>query len=270
MNQCQGQDEQSCIRIIFKLLGVLAEMIASVSLGGVAAYYGSRHSLADQGNLGVSGEPCALVVPVRAGLVASSPVQPLISVAGRAGCEEQAGEQVLDLGDGQRDHPGLGRGRLAGCYRCWRPGIGAVFQEGSGHGADRQGGHHQDDVAGDRGVEPDLALVQAEAVLAELEIFLANRRTSLIAANVSQHALFSSRWVRSGVRSPPCSATVHPFRFGSPLTSAPTYLPACSHGSARTKHDLSASAARSVSARRAGRLSWQQQPPSILLSSQTA
>jgi hypothetical protein len=69
----------------------------------------------------------------------------------------------------------------------------------------------------------------------------ANRRTSLIAANVSQHALFSSRWVRSGVRSPTCSATVHPFRFGSPLTSAPTYLPACSHGSARTKHDLSAS-----------------------------
>ncbi len=45
MNQCQGQDEQSCIRIIFKLLGVLgvlAELVACVSLGGVAASYGLR------------------------------------------------------------------------------------------------------------------------------------------------------------------------------------------------------------------------------------
>ena len=67
----------------------------------------------------------------------------------------------------------------------------------------------------------------------------ANRRTWLIAANVSQAARFSSRCVRSGVRSPACSAIVHPFRFGISLTSADTYLPACSHVSVRTKHDRS-------------------------------
>ena len=60
----------------------------------------------------------------------------------------------------------------------------------------------------------------------------ANRRTSLIAANVSHAARFSSRCVRSGVRSPACWAIVHPFRLGSSLTSADTYLPACSHVSA--------------------------------------
>src|SRR5712691_1116214 len=68
----------------------------------------------------------------------------------------------------------------------------------------------------------------------------ANRRTWLIAANVSHTARLSSRWVRSGVRSPACSAIVHPFRLGSPLTSADTYLPACCHASVRTKHDRSA------------------------------
>ncbi len=40
MNQCQGKDEQSCIRVIFKLLGVFAELIASVPTSGVAADYG--------------------------------------------------------------------------------------------------------------------------------------------------------------------------------------------------------------------------------------
>ena len=66
----------------------------------------------------------------------------------------------------------------------------------------------------------------------------ANRRTTLIAAKVSQLAWFSSRWVLSGVRSPPCGRTppIHP---GQPLTSADTYLPACSHGSVRAKHGRS-------------------------------
>jgi len=41
------------------------------------------------------------------------------------------------------------------------------------------------------------------------------------------------RCVRSGDRSPACSVIVQPLRFGSPLTSAPKYLPACSHGLAR-------------------------------------
>jgi hypothetical protein len=84
---------------------------------------------------------------------------------------ECGGEQAPDLRDGQRDHPGFGGGRLIGPD--WRRGlgIGAVAEQRSGHGADRQGGHDQHDVAGDRGVEPGLALVEAEAVLAELEIF---------------------------------------------------------------------------------------------------
>ena len=67
----------------------------------------------------------------------------------------------------------------------------------------------------------------------------ANRRTTLIAANVSQTAWFSSRCVRSGVWSPPCRAMLHPFTRGSSLTSADTYLPACSHGSVRAKHGRS-------------------------------
>ena len=57
----------------------------------------------------------------------------------------------------------------------------------------------------------------------------ANRRTTPIAAKVSQAAWFSSRCVRSGVRSPACSATLQPFRFGRPLITARTYFPACSH-----------------------------------------
>jgi hypothetical protein len=67
----------------------------------------------------------------------------------------------------------------------------------------------------------------------------ANRRTPLIAANVSQAARLSNRCVRSGVRSPACWAIVHPFRFGISLTSADTYLPACSHVPVRAKHGLS-------------------------------
>ena len=67
----------------------------------------------------------------------------------------------------------------------------------------------------------------------------ANRRTTLIAAKVSQLAWFSSRCVRSGVWSRPCRAILHPFTRGNSLTSADTYLPACSHGSVRAKHGRS-------------------------------
>ena len=45
-----------------------------------------------------------------------------------------------------------------------------------------------------------------------------------IAAQVSQDARLSSRCVRSGDRSPACSAIVQPLRFGSPLASAPAYF----------------------------------------------
>ena len=56
----------------------------------------------------------------------------------------------------------------------WRrgPGVGAAAEQGGGDGADGQGSHDQHGVPGDRGVEADLGLVEAEAVLAELEALL--------------------------------------------------------------------------------------------------
>ena len=88
-------------------------------------------------------------------------------------------------------------------------------------------------------------------------------RPALIAANVSHEARFSSRCVRSGDRSPACSAIVHPFRLGSSLTSAATYFPACSHVCVRAKHDRSRPSRSARSRTPARPLSWQQQPPSI-------
>jgi hypothetical protein len=90
---------------------------------------------------------------------------------------EGGGEESLDLGDGQRDQPGLGWRRLVRCARWWRLGIGAVGEVGSGDRADREGGHDQHRMPLDRGVEPRLALVQAEVVLAELEILLHRQRS---------------------------------------------------------------------------------------------
>ena len=54
-------------------------------------------------------------------------------------------------------------------------GAGAVVQQGGGDGADGQGGHDQDGVAGDRGVEPYLRLIQAEAVFPGPELLFARR-----------------------------------------------------------------------------------------------
>jgi hypothetical protein len=48
----------------------------------------------------------------------------------------------------------------AGC-----PGVGAAAEQNGGDGADGQGGHDQHGVPGDRGVEPDLGLIEAEAAL---------------------------------------------------------------------------------------------------------
>ena len=67
----------------------------------------------------------------------------------------------------------------------------------------------------------------------------ANRRTAPIAAEVSQTARLSSRWVLSGARSPACSAIVQPLRLASPPASALRYFPACSHGSGRAKQGRS-------------------------------
>ena len=68
----------------------------------------------------------------------------------------------------------------------------------------------------------------------------ANQRTSLIAAAASHDARFRSRCIRSGPWSPACSAVVHPFRFGSSLTSAETYFAACCHVCVRAKQPRSA------------------------------
>jgi len=69
----------------------------------------------------------------------------------------------------------------------------------------------------------------------------ANRRTTPIAAKVSQTARLSSRCVRSGVRSPERSAILHPFGLRKSLITAAAYLPACSHGPVRAKHGRSPS-----------------------------
>src|SRR5689334_11594149 len=87
------------------------------------------------------------------------------------GSEGEGGEQTLDLGDGQRDHAGLVRWLLVRADRGRGLGAGAVPEQGGGDGADRQRGHDQHQVAGDRAVQACLALVEAEAVLAKFEIF---------------------------------------------------------------------------------------------------
>src|SRR5258708_13364137 len=87
------------------------------------------------------------------------------------GPDGEGGGEVVGGGDGQGDHGGLGGGRLTGPDRGRCLGVGAVLDQGGGDGADGEGGHDEHGVAGDRGVEPGLALVEAEAVLAECEIF---------------------------------------------------------------------------------------------------
>ena len=81
------------------------------------------------------------------------------------------GKEAAGFGDGERDHPELGWPRLV--WERWGGcgGAGAAAEQGGGDGADGQGGHDQHGVPGDRGIEPNLGLVEAEAVLAEFEIF---------------------------------------------------------------------------------------------------
>ena len=88
------------------------------------------------------------------------------------GAADRAGEQSPDLADGQRDEAGLGgrRGVRAGGRR--GRGAGAVTESRGGDCADREGGHNQHDVPQYRGLEPGLALVQAEAALSQLEALL--------------------------------------------------------------------------------------------------
>jgi hypothetical protein len=112
-----------------------------------------------------------VVEPSGSCLVAASPGEPSGGVTsgfpeGESGCE-----QAFYLRGGERDHPRVGRRGLVRRQGRRGLGIGAVPELGGGDGADRQGGHDQHDVTLDRGVKPGLALIQAEAVLPEPEIF---------------------------------------------------------------------------------------------------
>jgi hypothetical protein len=104
--------------------------------------------------------------------VAASPLEPAGGVAGWLWTAEGGGEQALDLVDGERDQAGVRRRLVvrAGGRRCL--GTGAFPELGGGDGADRESGHDQHGVPQDRGVEPGLALVEAEAALSELEALL--------------------------------------------------------------------------------------------------
>ena len=65
-----------------------------------------------------------------------------------------------------------------------------------------------------------------------------NRRITPIAVVVSHTASLSSRCIRSGVRSPACSASVQEFLRGRSLINPMTYLRACCSGSTRAKQRL--------------------------------
>ena len=93
-------------------------------------------------------------------------------VAGRFRVVESAARSRLISGTVSGIIPGSDGGGWSGVFGGGGLGVGAVSEVGGGDGADGQGGHDQYGVAGDRGVEPGLALVEAEAVLAELEVLL--------------------------------------------------------------------------------------------------
>ena len=126
----------------------------------------------DVGNGAMALQACMFAEPAGSGLVAAPPVNPADGVAGRFRLGERVGEQSPDLPDAERDEAGIGGRDVAWPDGGRGRGVGPVPELGGGDGADREGGHDQHDVAQDRGVEPGLALVQAEAALGELENFL--------------------------------------------------------------------------------------------------
>ena len=95
-------------------------------------------------------------------------------VAWRPGPGGGGGEEPPDLRDGKRDQARVGGRRLVRADRSGRLGIGAVAEQRGGDGADCERCHDEHRVPGDRGIQPDLRLVQAEAVLPELEGLLAS------------------------------------------------------------------------------------------------
>ena len=56
-------------------------------------YKGGGYSLCDQGDVGIAGEPGAVVVPAGEGLVAASPGQPMRGMAWRWRPVQQGGKQ---------------------------------------------------------------------------------------------------------------------------------------------------------------------------------
>jgi hypothetical protein len=108
-------------------------------------------------------------------------------------------------------------------------------------------------VAPDRGVEPGLALVEAEAVFAEPEILFYQPSEPCGADQPGLGQDLPVRHRRDGVSDrvieqplglirrpiPACRAMLHPFTSGSSLITAAAYLPACSHGSVLAKHGRS-------------------------------
>jgi hypothetical protein len=70
-----------------------------------------------------------------------------------------------------------------------RPGVGAVVQ-GAVTPQIAGGGHRQDGEPGDRGAEAGLGVIQAEAVLAEVEVFRTGQRNP--AARISRSSGASS------------------------------------------------------------------------------
>jgi hypothetical protein len=70
------------------------------------------------------------------GLVAASPVRPVLGATGGGGLR---GEEAGDLGDGQRDHSGVGGRRLAGPRGRWLRGVGAIRGAGQMAAPSRRG-----------------------------------------------------------------------------------------------------------------------------------
>jgi hypothetical protein len=97
--------------------------------------------------------------------VAASPGEPSGGGAGQG----RMGEQPGGLGDGQRSHSRIGGQGLVWPDRGGCPCAGAAEQGGC-DGAYGQGGHDQHSVPGDRGMQPDLGLIEPEAAFPGSEI----------------------------------------------------------------------------------------------------
>jgi hypothetical protein len=111
-----------------------------------------------------------MVEPAGSSLVALSPPGPPV-VGGGVPCSGEQVEETLDFGDGEWDEARIG-GWLVVCVGWRRWWCCRLAHGGGGDGANGHGCHGEDEVAFEGRVEPDLAVVESEVVLADLEIFL--------------------------------------------------------------------------------------------------